>query len=156
MSTEKVVFNKLFKGKKEISLSIKNDLENIFNELSFADSGDADFDNVVEKAIDFDAKLMQAREAGREFANANEILQSKYDQLDNLIQQADAKIAEYQNALRELGLDDMTPETEEYIDKLDQYYKIDSKVFNYNNEQEKFTGGTDFISLMSWVRDLEK
>ena len=42
------------------------------------------------------------------------------------------------------------------LDKLDQYYKIDSKVFNYNNEQEKFTGGADFASLMSWVRDLEE
>ena len=153
-----VILNKLQKNKtrlsKEVKLSLKSDVENAISALSGYDSSQSDLDKVVDIAKNFNSLLEQIRPIARDFINEYEGLKSSNNNLNNDTIDLKESIFEYQNGLRELGLDDMSDEVREYYDILNKYEVLDSVIYNYNYEQEDLVG-VDFISLLSWANDIE-
>jgi len=153
-----VILNKLFENKtelsKEVKLSLKSDVENAISALSGYDSSQSDLDKVVDIAKNFNSLLEQIRPIARDFISEYESLKSSNNNLNNDTIDLKESIFEYQNGLRELGLDDMSNEVREYYDILNKYEVLDSVIYNYNYEQESLVG-VDFISLLSWANDIE-
>ena len=153
-----VILNKLFQNKtelsKEVKLSLKSDVENAISALSGYDSSQSDLDKVVDIAKNFNSLLEQIRPIARDFISEYESLKSSNNNLNNDTIDLKESIFEYQNGLRELGLDDMSDEVREYYDILNKYEVLDSVIYNYNYEQEDLVG-VDFISLLSWANDIE-
>ena len=153
-----VILNKLFQNKtelsKEVKLSLKSDVENAISALSGYDSSQSDLDKVVDIAKNFNSLLEQIRPIARDFISEYESLKSSNNNLNNDTKDLKESIFEYQNGLRELGLDDMSDEVREYYDILNKYEVLDSVIYNYNYEQENLVG-VDFISLLSWANDIE-
>ena len=153
-----VILNKLFENKtelsKEVKLSLKSDVENAISALSGYDSSQSDLDKVVDIAKNFNSLLEQIRPIARDFISEYESLKSSNNNLNNDTIDLKESIFEYQNGLRELGLDDMSDEVREYYDILNKYEVLDSVIYNYNYEQEDLVG-VDFISLLSWANDIE-
>ena len=153
-----VILNKLFENKtelsKEVKLSLKSDVENAISALSGYDSSQSDLDKVVDIAKNFNSLLEQIRPIARDFISEYESLKSSNNNLNNDTIDLKESIFEYQNGLRELGLDDMSDEVREYYDILNKYEVLDSVIYNYNYEQENLVG-VDFISLLSWANDIE-
>jgi hypothetical protein len=153
-----VILDKLHKNKTELSkkvdLSLKSDVENAISALSGYDSSQSDLDKVVDIAKNFNSLLEQIRPIARDFISEYESLKSSNNNLNNDTIDLKESIFEYQNGLRELGLDDMSNEVREYYDILNKYEVLDSVIYNYNYEQESLVG-VDFISLLSWANDIE-
>jgi|TARA_R110000823_G_C15683503_1_gene474501 hypothetical protein len=155
---QQVVLDKLFQNRtelsKEVKLSLKSDVENAISALSGYDSSQSDLDKVVDIAKNFNSLLEQIRPIARDFISEYESLKSSNNNLNNDTIDLKESIFEYQNGLRELGLDDMSDEVREYYDILNKYEVLDSVIYNYNYEQENLVG-VDFISLLSWANDIE-
>ena len=49
----------------------------------------------------------------------------------------------------------MSDQVKNYYDELSYWEILDSKIFNYNYQQEELVG-VDFTSLMSWAKDIEE
>jgi len=142
-----------FKNQK-VALSTISELENAQSDLSSFYGAENDFEDVVKIAKNFNDFLEQIRPVAKQFISEYENLKNNYDGLANATEKFKDKIFEYQIALRELGLDDMSDKVKEYYDELTYYEVLDSKIFNYNYEQDKIVG-VDFTSLISWANDLE-
>ena len=164
MNTKNTVFSRLFdadkhrelklKAVKKVDLSIKSDLEDAISTLSEYDVAQANFDEVVSIAKNFNSLLEQIRPLAREFKNAYGDLRDSNDTLEQDTNNFKEKIFEYQNALRDLGLDDLSDDVRNYYDILNKYEVLDSLIYNYNYEQDKLVG-VDFTSLLSWANDIE-
>ena len=110
---------------------------------------------MVETAKKFNSLLEQIRPIAREFISEYDSLKKDYDGLANATENFKDRIFEYQSGLRELGLDDMSDQVKNYYDELAYWEILDSKIFNYNYQQEELVG-VDFTSLMSWAKDIEE
>tara|TARA_R100000935_G_C2791188_1_gene146090 strand:+ start:112 stop:597 length:486 start_codon:yes stop_codon:yes gene_type:complete len=145
---------KLGLKKHKIDLSLISELESAFSNVESFDNAEDDFNNVVVTAKQFNELIKQIRPVARQFISEYDSLKKDYNGLANVTENFKDKIFEYQIGLRELGLDDMNDKVKKYYDDLAYWEVLDSKIFNYNYEQEEIVG-VDFINLMSWANDIE-
>ena len=141
--------------KQKVDLSLISELESALSNVQSFDKAENDFNNVVETAKKFNSLLEQIRPVAREFISEYDSLKKDYDGLANATENFKDRIFEYQIGLRELGLDDMSDQVKNYYDELSYWEILDSKIFNYNYQQEELVG-VDFTSLMSWAKDIEE
>ena len=153
------VYSKLPKkhnlGKQRVDLSLISELESSLSNVQSFDKAENDFNDVVEIAKKFNSLLEQIRPVAREFISEYDSLKKDYDGLANATENFKDRIFEYQIGLRELGLDDMSDQVKNYYDELTYWEVLDSKIFNYNYQQEELVG-VDFTSLMSFAKDIEE
>ena len=153
------VYSKLSKkhnlGKQKVDLSLISELESSLSNVQSFDKAENDFNDVVEIAKKFNSLLEQIRPVAREFISEYDSLKKDYDGLANATENFKDRIFEYQIGLRELGLDDMSDQVKNYYDELTYWEVLDSKIFNYNYQQEELVG-VDFTSLMSFAKDIEE
>jgi len=142
-------------GKQKVDLSLISELESSLSNVQSFDKAENDFNNVVEIAKKFNSLLEQIRPVAREFISEYDSLKKDYDGLANATENFKDRIFEYQIGLRELGLDDMSDQVKNYYDELTYWEVLDSKIFNYNYQQEELVG-VDFTSLMSFAKDIEE
>ena len=142
-------------GKQKVDLSLISELESALSNVQSFDKAENDFNDVVETAKKFNSLLEQIRPVAREFISEYDSLKKDYDGLANATENFKDRIFEYQIGLRELGLDDMSDQVKNYYDELTYWEVLDSKIFNYNYQQEELVG-VDFTSLMSWAKDIEE
>ncbi len=142
-------------GKHKVELSLISELESALSNVQSFDKAENDFNDVVETAKKFNSLLEQIRPIAREFISEYDSLKKDYDGLANATENFKDRIFEYQSGLRELGLDDMSDQVKNYYDELAYWEILDSKIFNYNYQQEELVG-VDFTSLMSWAKDIEE
>jgi hypothetical protein len=141
--------------KQKVDLSLISELESALSNVQSFDKAENDFNDVVETAKKFNSLLEQIRPVAREFISEYDSLKKDYDGLANATENFKDRIFEYQIGLRELGLDDMSDQVKNYYDELSYWEILDSKIFNYNYQQEELVG-VDFTSLMSWAKDIEE
>ena len=139
----------------KVDLSLISELESALSNVQSFDKAENDFNDVVETAKKFNSLLEQIRPVAREFISEYDSLKKGYDGLANATENFKDRIFEYQSGLRELGLDDMSDQVKNYYDELSYWEILDSKIFNYNYQQEELVG-VDFTSLMSWAKDIEE
>jgi len=139
----------------KVDLSLISELESALSNVQSFDKAENDFNDVVETAKKFNSLLNQIRPVAREFISEYDSLKKDYDGLANATENFKDRIFEYQIGLRELGLDDMSDQVKNYYDELSYWEILDSKIFNYNYQQEELVG-VDFTSLMSWAKDIEE
>ena len=142
-------------GKQKVDLSLISELESSLSNVQSFDKAENDFNDVVETAKNFNNLLEQIRPVARQFISEYDSLKKDYDGLANATENLKDRIFEYQIGLRELGLDDMSDQVKNYYDELSYWEILDSKIFNYNYQQEELVG-VDFTSLMSWAKDIEE
>jgi len=142
-------------GKQKVDLSLISELESSLSNVQSFDKAENDFNDVVEIAKKFNSLLEQIRPVAREFISEYDSLKKDYDGLANATENFKDRIFEYQIGLRELGLDDMSDQVKNYYDELTYWEVLDSKIFNYNYQQEELVG-VDFTSLMSFAKDIEE
>jgi hypothetical protein len=142
-------------GKQKVDLSLISELESSLSNVQSFDKAENDFNDVVEIAKKFNSLLEQIRPVAREFISEYDSLKKDYNGLADATVNFKEDIFRYQNGLRELGLEDMSDEVKNYYDELAYWEILDSKIFNYNYQQEELVG-VDFTSLMSWAKDIEE
>jgi hypothetical protein len=142
-------------GKQKVDLSLISELESSLSNVQSFDKAENDFNDVVEIAKKFNSLLEQIRPVAREFISEYDSLKKDYNGLADATVNFKEDIFRYQNGLRELGLEDMSDEVKNYYDELAYWEVLDSKIFNYNYQQEELVG-VDFTSLMSFAKDIEE
>lgn len=142
-------------GKQKVDLSLISELESSLSNVQSFDKAENDFNDVVEIAKKFNSLLEQIRPVAREFISEYDSLKKDYNGLADATVNFKEDIFRYQNGLIELGLEDMSDEVKNYYDELAYWEILDSKIFNYNYQQEELVG-VDFTSLMSWAKDIEE